>query len=514
MRLGASLLLAAFAFAPRVALGVVPVPDEVLEQAEREGRARVIVHLDAPAAPGRETPEAAASRRAAVELVAAGALAPIGGAERDDLRRYRAFPLLALEASPSELAALAEAPGVLAIEADRPLWPSLAESIPRVGANVTTSAGFDGAGSAVVIVDTGVEKSHPFFGGRVVAEACFSAGSDCPNGQTTDFGPGSGEPCTYGGLCWHGTHVAGIAAGSSATLQGVAPAAQLIAIQVGSEQTSGCPAANPCVTVYTSDVVAALDYVHDTLAGQFLIAAVNLSLGSTTTWSSESACDASNTALRLAVGALRDIEIASVAAAGNGGVVTGIDAPACLSEAIGVGASGDTSDAIWSSSNSGPPLDFWAPGTNIYSSSLYGSFGSATGTSMATPHVAGAFAVLRQADPDASVSELKSTLESTGPPLTDSRNGLVRPRLQVDDAVRARAPAQCFDGLDNDGDGYVDVDGDGGLPDPDCIDGFDNLEQFQSGGGGTCGIGPELGLLLPLLGALRGRSSRRNREAA
>ena len=143
-----------------------------------------------------------------------------------------------------------------------------------------------------------------------------------------------------------------------------------------------------------------------------------------------------------------------------------------------------------------------------------GGFSQASGTSMATPHVAGAFAVLRQADPAASVSTLVAALTSTGFPLTDTRTGTVFPRLQLDDAVRSRAPAECFDGMDNEGDGKVDVDGDGGPPDPDCTDGFDDLEQLLLAGG--CGIGPELALLLPLLGLVgsKRRAKRANRPVS
>jgi subtilisin family serine protease len=489
--------------APNVARAAAPVPQELLEQAEREGRAPVIVRLAAPGQQGRETAAQRTARRARIEQVADAALARIGGADREDLRRFRALPLLALEPTPGELAALAAADEVLAIEADRALQPSLAESIPRVGASVTTSAGWDGSGTALVIADTGVEASHPFLGGRVVAEACFSFGRDCPNGQKTQFGAGSAAPCSYGSLCWHGTHVAGIAAGANETMHGAAPGASLIAIQTGSE--SSCDG-TPCVLIYDSDALAALDYVGDTLSLSWSIAAVNMSFGSTTTWSSESSCDASNSAYKLAFDALHALGIAPVVAAGNESSTTGIGSPACVSSAIAVGASFDTGDVVWSGSNSGPPLDLLAPGTNIRSSLTGGGYGSRTGTSMATPHVTGAFAVLRHADPSASVSTLKLALEGSGLPITDTRNGLVRPRIQLDDAVRSRAPAACFDGLDNDGDGAIDVDGDGGTPDPHCTSGFDGSENTPS----SCGLGPELALLLPLIGLLRvGR--RRNR---
>jgi subtilisin family serine protease len=497
--------------AATAARAAAPVPQEVAEQAEREGSARVIVRLATPGLQGRETAAERSARRAAIERVADVALARLGGTSRQELRRYTAFPLIALELSPGELAELAQADEVLAIEADRALEPSLADSIPRVGAGVATSAGWDGSGAAVVIADTGVDANHPFFGGRVMAEACFSTTRDCPNGEKTQFGAGAAVPCSYGSLCWHGTHVAGIAAGGNATLQGVAPAASILAIQVGSRLTgSGCgDAGSPCVVIQDSDALAALDYVADTLSESWNVASVNMSFGSTTTWSSESSCDSANGSYTTAMNGLRALGIAPVAAAGNGSVTTGISAPACVSSAIAVGASTDTGEAVWVKSNSGPPLDLFAPGTNITSSYPLGNYVTRTGTSMAAPHVAGAFAVLRQADPDADVPTLVLALESTGLPITDTRNGLVRPRLQVDDAVRSRAPAACFDGLDNDGDGAVDVDGDGGTPDPHCADGFDASENTPS----SCGIGPGLALVLPLLGALR-LARRGNRRPA
>jgi len=496
--------------AARSASAGAAIADEAREQAEQLGRARVIVRLAAPRATGAEAGGVRAHQRAAITQAADAALARIGGASRSELRRYQVLPLLALEVSPRELAELAEAPEVLAIEADRQNLPSLGQSVPFVGGDLNVAAGWDGAGSAVVVLDTGVESSHPFFEGRVVAEACFSNGRDCPNGHATQFGTGAAAPCDYGTLCYHGTHVAGIVAGRNPNRHGIAPGASIIAIQIGSELTgSGCgTAGSPCVTLYDSDAIAALDYVADTLSGVWNVASVNMSFGSTSTWSSESACDSANGAFETAAGAVRSLGIAPVAASGNGSVTTGIASPGCLPSEIAVGATYDNSDAIWAKSNSGPPLDLLAPGANIYSSVLGGSYANATGTSMASPHVAGAFAVLHQADPAASVSTLKTALESTGVPVTDGRNGLVRPRLQMDAAVRSRAPAACFDGLDNDLDGRVDVDGDGGTPDPDCTDGFDTSESPPPPPP-HCGIGPELALLLPLLAALRGRRARR-----
>jgi subtilisin family serine protease len=488
------------------ALAAAPITDEVRGEADRLGRARVIVRLDAQAALDGDR----AAGRSAIRAAGDAALARIGGPAGKERRRYGALPLLALELSPRELAELAEAPEVLAIQLDRTNFPALSSSSPRVGATTTTSSGWDGSGWAVAILDTGVERTHSFFEGRVVAEACFSASNDCPNGQDTQTGTGSAAPCTYGTRCYHGTHVAGIAAGQNATMQGVAPGASIIAIQVGSRLTgSGCgTSGSPCVVVQDSDALAALDYVADTLSSTYLIAAVNMSFGTTTTWSSEATCDNNNPAYATAIDALRAIKIPSIAAAGNDGVATGISSPACISGAVGVGATSKTSDAIATISNTGPPLDLVAPGLGIFSSTVGDTYTNSSGTSMAAPHVTGAFAVLRQADSASDVTTFLTTLTSTGVLTKDPDNQLWFPRIQVDDAVRALAPAACFDGLDNDADGAVDHDGNGGTPDPDCTNGFDTSEDAPPPPGSGCGAGPELVLLLPALALLRRRARR------
>ena len=135
------------------------------------------------------------------------------------------------------------------------------------------AAGATGAGWKVAVLDTGVQASHPFFGGRVTGEACFSdangasflSTSLCPGGAPTQVGPGAGMDCelTSSG-CGHGTHVAGIAAGANGTgslagHSGVAPGAEILAVQVFSRFTeaSACGTSpTPCVRVFFSDLSA------------------------------------------------------------------------------------------------------------------------------------------------------------------------------------------------------------------------------------------------------------------
>jgi subtilisin family serine protease len=136
--------------------------------------------------------------------------------------------------------------------------------------------GFTGSGQVVAVLDTGVDSAHPFLAGKVVEEACFTsnrvAGSgNCPNGTSTQTGPGSGVPCTYAPSgCRHGTHVAGIAAGRGSTFSGVAKDANVMSVQVFSRFTGSICASSgedPCTRSYVSDQMAGLERVFAVLSG-------------------------------------------------------------------------------------------------------------------------------------------------------------------------------------------------------------------------------------------------------
>jgi subtilisin family serine protease len=328
--------------------------------------------------------------------------------------------------------------------------PSLFDSVPLVDVEDAWAVGHDGDGVVVAIVDTGVDKAHPFLAGKVVEEACFSsnvAGSStalCPDGQEEQVGPGAGVPCPYNNLtCWHGTHVAGIAAGkdgvaSGKSVSGVARGASIIAVQVFSLFTpSACGNKNQCIRAWTSDIMAGLNFVYG-LRDQHTIAAANLSLGS---GSFSSNCDGDP--LKVAADELRAAGIATVASAGNGGKVNALGAPACISTVVSVGST-TKGDVVASFSNAAAFMSLWAPGVSITSSYPGGQFTSSSGTSMAAPHVTGAFAVLRQAAPTASVTDILTALQQTGLPITDTRSGgtVTKSRIQVVPALLALSPAR------------------------------------------------------------------------
>ncbi|MEU7855928.1 S8 family serine peptidase [Nonomuraea sp. NPDC049141] len=368
------------------------------------------------------------------------------------LQTLSVLPVVTLRADQAALARLAAQPGVVSVSEDRPVPPTLGPSTALIGADRTRAAGLTGEGSVVAVLDTGVAVNHPFLGGRVVAEACFSpidpdysATSLCPDGTDQQEGPGSADsesgPCAAVELdCDHGTHVAGIVAGDGEGLDGddgsgVAPGADIVAIQVFSkfdtEDFCGV-GGTPCVLSFTSAQLAGLEKVLD-LKGELPIVAANLSLGGGRYTAS---CDTTDPR-KPGIDNLLAAGVATVIAAGNNGYPDAISAPACVSSAVAVGST-TNDDTVSSFSNRGPLLDLFAPGSDIISSVPGDEWRSMSGTSMAAPHVAGALAVLRQAFPNAGVAELVSMLKESGKSI--SYSGATTPRIQLDDAALGANP--------------------------------------------------------------------------
>lgn len=438
---------------------------ELTAKVQAEGRVRVIVGLRpeggsevaAPSSFKDSAARAAMVRR--VDHVQQELLVRMSGHSISSVRRFKYIPYLAMEVEAAALEALVSDPEVLSIEEDKLLKPMLEESVPLVGAPQAWSQGFSGAGQTIAIVDTGVDKHHRFLAGKVVSEACYSGSgrgeSLCPGGVTQSTRTGSGVPCSDPDLsrCFHGTHMAGIAAGRGPDFSGVARDAGLISIQVFSKLgPDDCPdeeeeeeeSAEPCMRSSLTDQISGLERVLE-LSDRFDVAAVNLSLGTVETF--PAACDNFSPSYKAIVDNLRAVGIAAVSSSGNEESSTGINFPGCISSVVSVGSTDDgssgfddsetTRDDVSNFSNSSPELDLMAPGRWITSSYPENRYATAFGTSLAVPHVTGAWAVLKSKAPNASVEQVLSVLKSTGVSITDSRNKITRSRIRVDAALGA-----------------------------------------------------------------------------
>ncbi|MBI4842745.1 MAG: S8 family serine peptidase [Nitrospirae bacterium] len=342
---------------------------------------------------------------------------------------YSTLPLLAMSVDQASLIALEADTDVTRISEDKLVKPLLNNTVSIFGATAAWASGYTGEGWYVAIIDTGIRKTHAMFTGKNIVEACFANGQElsdtrghCPNGFNEMIASGSAahQPGSFSGYD-HGTHVAGIAAGNSPYLKGVAKDSDIIAVQVFSRFSGGdCGGADYCVLAYDSDIIKGLEHVYS-LRGTYSIAAVNMSLGGET-FSDQATCDTAYSEYKLAVDNLRSAGIATVIAAGNDSACDAISAPACISSAVAVGAVTD-SGAEADFTNWHPELmDLWAPGVDIFSSTgaSDSSFASWSGTSMAAPHVTGTYALFKQDTPGITVDEVLEALSSTGDFVTTS----------------------------------------------------------------------------------------------
>jgi len=427
----------------------VEVEPALMQSAEHNGHVRVIVGLATDSSVVNAAAKDRLARKmgstnglgrkaAGIKLAGDQLMGKLDPAIAKKARRFKHFPMVSMLVDANEMRRLANSPETAWIAEDRIHKPSLAQSVPLVEGNLAHTQGFTGAGQTIAVLDTGVDASHPFLSPRVVSEGCFSSNSSdtssvCPNGQQSQTGSGAAAPCAPSG-CSHGTHVAGIAAGNGPSFTGVAPGANVIGVQVFSQfnSSSAClPDPAPCISAFTSDIIAGLEFVLSQ-ANSLNIAAVNMSLGG---GSFASFCDSDPT--KVAIDALRAAGIATVIASGNEGQTNAVSSPACVSTSVSVGST-TKQDTVSSFSNSASFLTLLAPGGSINSSVPGTGFTVLSGTSMATPHVAGAFAVMRSANPTASVDELIGALIGTGLPITDSRNQIVKPRIRITQALAAQ----------------------------------------------------------------------------
>ena len=310
----------------------------------------------------------------------------------------RAADLEAIGASTVEAAVDGSAWRELSTGGARKVWldgrvtASLDRSTKQIGAPAAWDAGYTGEGVKVAVLDTGVDQTHPDLVGQEVAEQNFSAAAD----NVDRFG--------------HGTHVASTIASKGAKYRGVAPGARLLDGKVLNDAGNGSE----------SDVLRGMQWAAEQGAR-----VINMSIGSTDSDTLDPVEEAVNT-LSAKYGTL------FVVAAGNSGPgATTVDSPGSADAALTVGAV-DRDDTLAPFSSRGPRVgdgaikpDITGPGVGIVAAkAANGRIGtpaepgyvSMSGTSMATPHVAGAAAILAGQHPDWTGTQLKSALTASARP--------------------------------------------------------------------------------------------------
>lgn len=413
-------------FVDPVKLGTSGFVQEMLAE---KGAARVIVRVrTVRATAALQAAVAAAPTRAAAkaEIAAAidGVVAKHFAASKavKSILKLKTVPAFSVEVDEAQLAALLADPNVVSVGIDHRLAPQLDTTTVTVGMPGAWSMGATGYGRTAVVIDTGVQRDHPFLGtARVVEEACFTTDATCPNATNSQIGPGASYPGNHG--IAHGTHVSGITLGKNTVTggtpaAGVAKAANLIAVN----------AFNADHYTYDSALIAAMEFVEDEDIAHpgRNITAMNMSIGG---GDFLGYCDGENTSFVTVVDRLRARNISLVVSAGNDYYSNAMSWPGCLSNVVSVAATNRLGDAISYYSNLTTRTYLAAPGgdsTNggsVVSSVLGGLYDAYQGTSMAAPHVTGALTALAKLYPTTKLSYLEDSLRRSGTAVTDTRYG-------------------------------------------------------------------------------------------
>lgn len=334
------------------------------------------------------------------------------------LRDYNNLPIAFYRISNKEaLVDLLNDPNVKAVYPNRINQATTMESLPLINQPQANTKGFNGTGSSVAVLDTGVNYLHSDFG----CTAVNSPSSTCRVVYAFDSAPDDGSLDDNG----HGSNV-------SAIVSKVATKTKIIGIDVF---RSG--------SAYDSDILAGINWAVNN-AKTYNIKAINLSLGIPGV-KYKSEC--SNSSYATAFANARAAGVVPVVASGNDAFPDGISSPACVAGAVRVGAVYDSNiggvswgnpvkcsdpttaaDKVACFSNGGSLVTLLAPGAMITAGGY-----TMGGTSQATPHVAGTIALLRanSVTPTETIDQTINRLKTTGKPITDSRTGLVFPRIDL-----------------------------------------------------------------------------------
>ena len=314
-------------------------------------------------------------------------------------------------------------PDVESIVINKPVSTFLDVSIPLIQADdiwnlVLNGANITGQGETVCIIDTGVDYTHANLGGCFGAGCKVVGGYDYCSDGVTCTSEDSDPMDVYG----HGTHVAGIVSSSHTTYKGVAPDAKIVAVKVLNDTGTG----------WNSEIILGIEWCVNN-ATKFNISVISMSLGGGGPY--DNYCN--NDSLAPAINSATSQGIAVVVASGNSGWTNGISSPACVQNAIPIGAVNDADSIFY---NRGSLLRLLAPGISISSTLRGGGFGDMSGTSMSTPHAAGAVALVQQFmrlwnGTTMTPAEIENKLNATGKQIYDAGSSRNYSRIDIFSAI-------------------------------------------------------------------------------
>ncbi len=275
--------------------------------------------------------------------------------------------------------------------------------------------GIDGTGWTIASIDSGIQLDNPYIKDAMVDDGyCYVPGNGCANGENEMKGVGAGQSAKSADGTWshqstHGTSTAGVALGrpNADSSGGIAPGAKIFEANNMGNSNNGTD----------EGIYKSLQYIYER-RNVHKFAAVYISQGG---WSPKRAnysdCSSNLQKVSELITSLKVAGIPVLVASGNGFNTGGVNSIGCVADAISIGAA-DSTTVVTNFSNISPKVDFLAPGCSK-SSDYPGKYGLFCGTSGSAPIVAGAIALLRQANPAITFDEIIATLKSTATPVDD-----------------------------------------------------------------------------------------------